>query len=1578
MFLDAPVKATLGRLSEGAAETFGSGNAVIGDHVVSASLLHNRRWRTVEGWATGRMALVQQQQPLEQCDSSVCEKQSSGEEATEWAVQIRRCVAPRDGDASDAAPPASRPNAWAAEPQPPAPEVALGASATLCDAFLPTSEDGNEEFCAVCWDGGDIVCCDHCEGSLHADCDERLRLFGVPEVEDAKVRCGACDLRCRLAIELELQGSRVGAIVARVASAVAASAPRKAPRDAAGVALAAAALAPVLQRWVAARVLWAAATTLDAAGARLCAAFVHLPARHLFPAVFQSELMAPLLVPDGAPAESGSGDGGAARIDASLPAPLSLTAVLDKLQSSVYEDGGRGGGGGAAVAAPAPQPPAVVAAPARKRRVSGAAAAGAFDPAASLTPLFTRGLRLFVAHLATVVGRTLRLSALQPVRLPILAAQLHLVVCAALRAALAQAGAVTFAILALERPGEALERPGEALDPGLVSAAAAGLEAAVAAVEAEVWDWLEAAAAAGAPPRVKVAKEKRILAAPLPKGDDGPTSEQVDGNKATRPSRAAIGSSATEDAAALPVTAVGISSSRPPAVGTLSASAAAAVLRLLQGPPATAVTSGGGRGGAAARQSVRVRLVSASLLKAALAAAVPREGPPAETSSAEPSAHGGLQPEDAGGLAAAAAAAAAGFRQALEADLERRRDALSTHPNDFDWLLAALLRDGGVSLDVARQLALTAKSVGASWPAEGTPAAAGGDVAAVATAAVAAAAASAAAPVTPNATSALDDALMSLLFPESARAILGPHVVPGLGLVTLVPRGSGDMLPVKLQEADVARARTALADPPAATAAGAAAPPACEGTTALMRSLGAFSEEAGSDAGGSAVVAAFRGDPLRCEGCRYGWNHLCAFSSVESALLADGTVLTPLVVEALQARLRAAAAPLAGAPQSRVAAPGDVASGVRAGLALQMEACDVLHQLPGAEGDGVEYPAAIPVLHPVAALARAFLAQQHADESRAGGGRGAGASQALRASARSLSGLEAPYVRAAVLGALATMGHAAITDAIPSAGADDGGGDDVAAAAAAGTAAGVGGSQPRSMRDAAALLARQLQLSTLPLRVAAVVADEVGTAAAAATTAAAVAGPAYPRPAPDAAAMAGSVSGGPVASAPDTEGRDSAPASGGGRMRGLKRRRAAAGAASGEAAQTDAAGRSPFPKGAAGAALRAIASQRRCDELLRLTFSDSLPASHTLAAAAIAGGGLVAAVRASSLLVDDPSRDGRTASASSPAFPDLLDRPVPPAVWPALNLEVTRNALASAAAASAGASSSIAAAATSSIAAAAAEGLSTIAADAAQVVGGRAAAVAGTLEAPLPDPDVTAALPTTLRQGLRMGPGNEDAFFLCWAVEEALRGSDSGGGPRGAAAEPALSQALLYGALREWRRERVAEMARPLPPSAPVIKEAVMAPASAPATAIPPSYAPSARLESYADWRERQGRTRALPSEPDCRGLAAAAPTYLVPELSALDPIRKTAQITDAAPPQLSQHAAAFERCVVAVPRFVPAVVRSQGIRALEARARHNAALLVLGRSRIEGTGVFAADDIAMDDVIGGRGGGVGIAVSSS
>ena len=131
---------------------------------------------------------------------------------------------------------------------------------------------------------------------MHESCDQGLRHFGVPDGPSDKVRCGACDLRCRLAVDLEEQSRKVADVIARVTEAVAQAAPHGVHLNtAAGLTAIALALAPVLERWIALRVMWAVATTLDGAGARICSTFVHLPSREAQPAAFLDTLP-PLLV----------------------------------------------------------------------------------------------------------------------------------------------------------------------------------------------------------------------------------------------------------------------------------------------------------------------------------------------------------------------------------------------------------------------------------------------------------------------------------------------------------------------------------------------------------------------------------------------------------------------------------------------------------------------------------------------------------------------------------------------------------------------------------------------------------------------------------------------------------------------------------------------------------------------------------------------------------------------------------------------------------------------------------------------------------------------------------------------------------------------------------------------------------------------------------------------------------------------------------------------------------------------------------------------------------------------------------
>lgn len=34
----------------------------------------------------------------------------------------------------------------------------------------PTKEDSNEDWCAVCMDGGELICCDNCPKVFHVNC----------------------------------------------------------------------------------------------------------------------------------------------------------------------------------------------------------------------------------------------------------------------------------------------------------------------------------------------------------------------------------------------------------------------------------------------------------------------------------------------------------------------------------------------------------------------------------------------------------------------------------------------------------------------------------------------------------------------------------------------------------------------------------------------------------------------------------------------------------------------------------------------------------------------------------------------------------------------------------------------------------------------------------------------------------------------------------------------------------------------------------------------------------------------------------------------------------------------------------------------------------------------------------------------------------------------------------------------------------------------------------------------------------------------------------------------------------------
>ena len=137
LLLDAPAAVALDSVTAGSlpkGEQGSSGAVVLlGSHAVPAALLHNRRWRTAQGWATGRVLRA----------AGEVRAPDSSDAAVPRATVVRRCGASEEDGGG-----------WKAS-----------AEDDDAAAFLPTSEDGNEEFCCVCWDGGDIVCCGERDGS---------------------------------------------------------------------------------------------------------------------------------------------------------------------------------------------------------------------------------------------------------------------------------------------------------------------------------------------------------------------------------------------------------------------------------------------------------------------------------------------------------------------------------------------------------------------------------------------------------------------------------------------------------------------------------------------------------------------------------------------------------------------------------------------------------------------------------------------------------------------------------------------------------------------------------------------------------------------------------------------------------------------------------------------------------------------------------------------------------------------------------------------------------------------------------------------------------------------------------------------------------------------------------------------------------------------------------------------------------------------------------------------------------------------------------------------------------------------
>ena len=125
----------------------------------------------------------------------------------------------------------------------------------------PVSDDGNEEHCAGCGVGGDIICCDGCTCSYHMHCEPSLRANGVPSDD---FTCVLCVARVRAAAGLHLAEAAV--------------------RDATSMPARQASLS---HRSVA-RILWAAVATLDEYGSRLAGPLLAAPSRKVAPLFYST------------------------------------------------------------------------------------------------------------------------------------------------------------------------------------------------------------------------------------------------------------------------------------------------------------------------------------------------------------------------------------------------------------------------------------------------------------------------------------------------------------------------------------------------------------------------------------------------------------------------------------------------------------------------------------------------------------------------------------------------------------------------------------------------------------------------------------------------------------------------------------------------------------------------------------------------------------------------------------------------------------------------------------------------------------------------------------------------------------------------------------------------------------------------------------------------------------------------------------------------------------------------------------------------------------------------------------------
>ena len=1104
-----------------------------------------------------------------------------------------------------------------------------------------------------------------------------------------------------------------------------------------------------------------------------------------------------------------------------------------------------------------------------------------------------------------------------------------------------------------------------------------------------------------------------------------------------------------------------------------------------------------------------------------------------------------------------------------EGDTDRAR--VSTHPSEYDWLYAALLRDSGVSLDAARSvsakarrllgLALGSSGVSGSQLAEqllgGAQPQLSLSTSASSESAVSDAASaqptSAAAPLQPStdvtttaaktsdrpsqvreaiasaigaaglgavgpASSGIDDAILSLLFPGGVAATLGPHVVPGVGISRLAPDSSGDIRILPLAPADVAVAPstiqqadpedavesalhtalhtapgmlidgvpTAIEPPPGGVVSSSSKPQTLPKVVNALSSYAPALATSAASTGGISdrsstcsgigplasllpeAVGSFVGDPTRCDGCRYGWNHICAYADVTCAVLMDGSVLPPYLwpqqqrdsaqaeSAAPEATITSSAAPVssgaeAGASSSSLpvsdgsgssntanstdlAAEGGIsiaAAGgstivtgpalVAPGFANASPAAGVAAAIAAHTSSAAAGPSISPV-HAVLLAARRLnlpSASSSADAVAVSGSR----NEELTSAVLSLG---VPQARAALLRVLAMSDHA-VLKAVPAAVTSV-----VAASSAGGSTLvpGNGGAAAAAAKEAPkapipSVVSRALNLSILPP----VVAAEVAASAAAASSVAASDESAASSSAGSGArgsyvssAAAAAAAQGSLPSATDEALVDALMpavltdsliashallhAARDGDLVAMLKHSGLIGPSSAVAAGSAAALNGALP--AAGAASASGGT----------TVAAPGAGSSDNAARAFAGDGAAettaadqdeappAAPTASSACLSASSSASPASSQPSTSMPrpdfswlitgilDALDKPVPAALMP--YVDITSESQAGTGGAGGNSSGK----------------------------GGKSSSAASEVE------------PVTLRRALHLVPGNEDAFFTYLAVLQASHeaaaaaaaaaatAATSPSGPLDATLAAAQqqqqhspldvtsAQALLYGALRHW----TAKVTQTRQGDAAAAKAT---PATSTASNAEPNgsgmlvedggdddvsgapvdddddvcdFTPSAcgRLEPYGHWKRdraiHRSRRAALangtastsnlvapPFLADAAAAGVAAGNNAQPcdpssTSSARRPPHPTAAVAvgaaePPAPPGLSLGPLVPSLSGRPTPHKQPGWGMTSSA-ALAERSRHNTAKLILGRSRIDGTGLFAADDIEQDDVI--------------